>query len=109
MSRIADTYNPYGRIVSCTVHRVLGLIGSEPGIARTKVSGKNDSRGRLAVRVLTDDGYIRVDSADGGDRLWLTPKGTTLLSLMDDVRAFVDEDWARYAASLSATGGGSHD
>ena len=104
---MSDGYNPYSRIVSRTVLRVLRLIGENPGTARTRVNLRNDSNGRWTVDTLVSDGYIEAIPFEDhkGHSLTLSPKGVMLLSLMEQVVALTADDSHRFNNTHTVGGG----
>ena len=103
-------FNPYSRIVSRTVYRVLRLIHDDPGTTRTRINQRNDAHGRQTINVLVSDGYIDAVPMEErrGHRLTLSPKGAELLSLMESITVLTLDDCRRFDG-LDIVGGGRHD
>ena len=100
-------FNPYSRIVSRTVYRVLRLIHDDPGTTRTRINQRNDAHGRQTINVLVNDGYIDAVPMEDrrGHRLTLSPKGAELLSLMEQVVALTADDSHRFNNTHTIGGG----
>ena len=109
MAPLSD-FNPYSRIVSRTVYRVLRLIHDAPGTTKTQLNWRNDAHGRRTIDTLVRDGYIDAVPMEDrrGHRLTLSPKGAELLSLMESITVLTLDDCRRFDG-LDIVGGGRHD